>query len=76
VGNGFGLLNAESVHTRQVDNPDALAELLAERVPLLVLGLDRGGACRGIAFRVAEKIAPRRWLTCASANKSPRSIAK
>ena len=23
--------------------------------PGLVLGLDRGGACRGIAFRVAEK---------------------
>src|SRR5215831_10909643 len=33
AGNGFGLLQQQKVpRTRQVDNPDALAELLAERV--------------------------------------------
>ena len=30
-----------------------------EERPGLVLGLDRGGACRGLAFRVAEAEAPR-----------------
>src|SRR4029077_14881522 len=35
AGNGFGLLQRQKVsRTRQVDNPDALAELLAERVPI------------------------------------------
>jgi hypothetical protein len=35
VGNGFGLLQRQKVsRTRQVDNPDALAELLAERVAI------------------------------------------
>src|SRR5215831_20943444 len=34
-GNGFGLLQQQKVsRTRQVDNPDALAELLAERVAI------------------------------------------
>jgi len=46
--------------------------------PGLVLGLDRGGACRGIAFRGRRKKhrASTTWLTCASANRSLRSIAK
>jgi cation transport protein ChaC len=44
--------------------------------PGLVLGLDRGGACRGIAFRVAESTAPPRSPICASASRSPRSIAR
>ena len=39
--------------------------------PGLVLGLDRGGACRGIAFRVAEKN-----RCCASVNRSLRSTAR
>ena len=35
AGNGFGLLQQEKVsRTRQVDNPDAIAELLAERVAI------------------------------------------
>src|SRR6202040_3047133 len=35
AGNGFGLLQRQKVsRTRQVDNPDALAELLAQRVPI------------------------------------------
>src|ERR1700746_3776109 len=35
AGNGFGLLQQQKVsRTRQVDNPDALAELLAERVAI------------------------------------------
>src|SRR5450432_1350185 len=35
AGNGFGLLQQQKVsRTRQVDNPDALAELLAERVTI------------------------------------------
>src|SRR5262245_33499638 len=35
AGNGFGLLQQqEMARTRQVDNPDALAELLAERVTI------------------------------------------
>src|SRR5271155_3193111 len=35
AGNGFGLLQQQKVScTRQVDNPDALAELLAERVAI------------------------------------------
>ncbi len=37
--------------------------------PGLVLGLDRGGACRGVAFRVAATI-------CAAASRRPTSIAK
>ena len=44
--------------------------------PGLVLGLDRGGACRGIAFRVAQRTAPRPSPICARANRSPRSIAR
>src|SRR6476469_7775664 len=35
AGNGFGLLQYQKVsRTRQVDKPDALAELLAERVTI------------------------------------------
>src|SRR5215472_15509788 len=35
AGNGFGLLQQKKVsRTRQVDNPDALAKLLAERVAI------------------------------------------
>src|ERR1700746_2032503 len=35
AGNGFGLLQHQKVsRARQVDNPDALAELLAQRVPI------------------------------------------
>jgi hypothetical protein len=35
AGNGFGLLQHQKVsRTRQVDNPDTLAELLAERVAI------------------------------------------
>src|SRR5271156_6983258 len=35
AGNGFGLLQHQKMScTRQVDNPDALAELLAERVAI------------------------------------------
>src|SRR5882672_7386184 len=35
AGNGFGLLQRQKVsRTRQVDNPDTLAELLAERVAI------------------------------------------
>jgi hypothetical protein len=35
AGNGFGLLQQQKVsRTRQVDNPDALAELLAQRVAI------------------------------------------
>ena len=35
AGNGFGLLQQQKVsRTRQVDNPHALAELLAERVAI------------------------------------------
>src|SRR5262245_32505651 len=35
AGNGFGLLQQQKVsRTRQVDNPDALSELLAERVAI------------------------------------------
>ena len=36
--------------------------------PGLVLGLDHGGSCQGVAFRVAAASARRRWLICASAN--------
>ena len=35
AGNGFGLLQQQKVScTREVDNPDAIAELLAERVAI------------------------------------------
>ena len=39
--------------------------------PGLVLGLDRGGACRGVAFRVAERTAPPPSPICASASRPP-----
>ena len=44
--------------------------------PGLVLGLDRGGACRGIAFRVAASSAATPSTICASASRPPTSIAK
>jgi cation transport protein ChaC len=40
----------------------------ARRKAGLVLGLDRGGACRGIAYRVAASERPRRLPTYAIAN--------
>ena len=41
--------------------------------PGLVLGLDRGGACRGVAFRVAAKhVARHRRLFARRASRSPR----
>ena len=45
--------------------------------PGLVLGLDRGGACRGIAFRVAaQHCATTPSTICAPASRPPTSIAK
>ena len=44
--------------------------------PGLVLGLDRGGACRGIAFRVAAQAARRHRGLFARASRSPTSIAR
>ena len=44
--------------------------------PGLVLGLDRGGACRGIAFRVAAKLRTTPSNICAAASRPPMSIAK
>ncbi len=45
--------------------------------PGLVLGLDRGGACRGVAFRGCRETSCRhRRLFARNANKSPRSIAR
>ena len=45
-----------------------------EEHPGLVLGLDEGGACRGVAFRVAPARETRRSLICASGSKSPTSM--
>src|SRR6476620_10626562 len=55
AGNGFGLLQDQKVsRTRQVDNPDTLAKLLAERVAIarrshfIIEPLDREkGGCSG-----------------------------
>ena len=45
--------------------------------PGLVLGLDRGGACRGIALSGSPRsIAPRPSPICARASRSPSSIAR
>ena len=44
--------------------------------PGLVLGLDRGGACRGVAFRVNAETSRRPSLICASASRSPTSMSR
>ena len=44
--------------------------------PGLVLGLDRGGACRGVAFRVAEGPKTTPSPISASASRSPTSISR
>jgi len=44
--------------------------------PGLVLGLDRGGACRGIAFASRRRAATTPSLTCANASRPPTSTMK
>ena len=44
--------------------------------PGLVLGLDFGGACRGVAYRVAAKKRADTSRICARASRRPASIAK
>src|SRR5712671_1041967 len=76
AGNGFGLLQRQKVsRTRQVDNPDALAELLAERVAIarrshfIIEALDHEkGSCSG-----APPIVERHTLAGRDAGDSQRA---